>query len=152
MVASRQFGACFLVMLAPGALLLATTQFLPELVQEDFGYNATMAGVMVSPGGVVAMVMMVGRRRPYGGRDPAKIPDRRWGGGHRGVDVCADQCLRRSRLLVHGARPDAVCGRDPIHVYSDHRDVLRRHPARQDRPGLGLHKRGAQYRRLDRHL
>jgi hypothetical protein len=27
-------------------------------VQEDFGYNATMAGVMVSPGGVVAMVMM----------------------------------------------------------------------------------------------
>ncbi len=58
MVATRQFGACFLVMLATGALLLATTQFLPELVQEDFGYNATMAGVMVSPGGVVAMVMM----------------------------------------------------------------------------------------------
>ena len=56
--ACRQFGACFLVMLATGALLLATTQFLPELVQEDFGYNATMAGVMVSPGGVVAMVMM----------------------------------------------------------------------------------------------
>jgi MFS transporter, DHA2 family, multidrug resistance protein len=58
MVATRQFGACFLVMLATGALLLATTQFLPELVQEDFGYNATMAGVVVSPGGVVAMVMM----------------------------------------------------------------------------------------------
>jgi len=58
MVATRQFGACFLVMLATGALLLATTQFLPELVQEDFGYNATLAGVMVSPGGVVAMVMM----------------------------------------------------------------------------------------------
>ena len=36
MVATRQFGACFLVMLATGALLLATTQFLPELVQEDF--------------------------------------------------------------------------------------------------------------------
>src|ERR1700730_8828776 len=30
MVASRQFGACFLVMLATGAILLATTQFLPE--------------------------------------------------------------------------------------------------------------------------
>ena len=58
MVASRQFGACFVVMLATGALLLATTQFLPELVQEDFGYNATMAGVMVSPGGGIAMVMM----------------------------------------------------------------------------------------------
>jgi DHA2 family multidrug resistance protein len=58
MVATRQFGACFLVMMATGALLLATTQFLPEMVQEDLGYNATMAGVMVSPGGVVAMVMM----------------------------------------------------------------------------------------------
>jgi MFS transporter, DHA2 family, multidrug resistance protein len=58
MVATRQFGVCFLAMLATGALLLATTQFLPELVQEDFGYNATMAGIMISPGGVVAMVMM----------------------------------------------------------------------------------------------
>jgi MFS transporter, DHA2 family, multidrug resistance protein len=45
-------------MLATGALLLATTQFLPELVQEDFGYTATWAGVMISPGGGVAMVMM----------------------------------------------------------------------------------------------
>jgi DHA2 family multidrug resistance protein len=45
-------------MLATGALLLATTQFLPELVQEDFGNTATWAGVMVSPGGIVAMAMM----------------------------------------------------------------------------------------------
>jgi DHA2 family multidrug resistance protein len=58
MVATRQFGACFLVMLATGALLLATTQFLPLLVQEDFGYTATWAGVMISPGGGVAMAMM----------------------------------------------------------------------------------------------
>jgi DHA2 family multidrug resistance protein len=70
MVATRQFGACFLVMLATGALLLATTQFLPELVQEDFGYNATMAGVMVSPGGVVAMVMMFVAGRMVGKIQP----------------------------------------------------------------------------------
>jgi DHA2 family multidrug resistance protein len=63
MVASRQFGACFLVMLATGAILLATTQFLPQLVQQDFGYTATWAGLMLSPGGLVTMVMMfvVGR-------------------------------------------------------------------------------------------
>src|SRR6201993_178749 len=63
MVASRQFGACFLVMLATGAILLATTQFLPQLVQQDFGYTATWAGLLLSPGGVVTMVMMfvVGR-------------------------------------------------------------------------------------------
>src|ERR1700721_942573 len=63
MVASRQFGACFLVMLATGAILLATTQFLPQLVQQDFGYPAPWAGLVLSPGGVVTMVMMfvVGR-------------------------------------------------------------------------------------------
>src|SRR5450755_2332784 len=56
MVASRQFGACFLVM-------LATTQFLPQLVQQDFGYTTTWAGLVLSPGGVVTMAMMfvVGR-------------------------------------------------------------------------------------------
>jgi MFS transporter, DHA2 family, multidrug resistance protein len=66
MVASRQFGACFLVMLATGAILLATTQFLPLLVQQDFGYTATWAGLVLSPGGLVTMVMMfvVGRLAP----------------------------------------------------------------------------------------
>jgi DHA2 family multidrug resistance protein len=63
LLATRQFGACFLVMLATGAILLATTQFLPQLVQSDFGYTATWAGLMLSPGGVVTMLMMfvVGR-------------------------------------------------------------------------------------------
>jgi len=63
MLATRQFGAGFLVMLATGAILLATTQFLPELVQQDFGYTATWAGLVLSPGGIVTMLMMfvVGR-------------------------------------------------------------------------------------------
>ena len=59
MVATRQFGACFLVMLATGAILLATTQFLPQLVQQNFGYTATWAGLLLSPGGVVTMLMML---------------------------------------------------------------------------------------------
>jgi MFS transporter, DHA2 family, multidrug resistance protein len=58
MVATRQFGACFVVMLACGAILLATTQFLPNLVQQDFGYTATWAGLVLSPGGLVTMAMM----------------------------------------------------------------------------------------------
>lgn len=59
MVASRQFGACFLVMLATGAILMATTQFLPQLVQQNFGYTATWAGLLMSPGGLVTMGMMI---------------------------------------------------------------------------------------------
>jgi DHA2 family multidrug resistance protein len=63
MVATRQFGAAFVVMLGTGAILLATTQFLPQLVQQNFGYTATWAGLLLSPGGLVTMVMMfaVGR-------------------------------------------------------------------------------------------
>uniref|UniRef100_UPI003F9AD80B DHA2 family efflux MFS transporter permease subunit n=1 Tax=Rhodoblastus sp. TaxID=1962975 RepID=UPI003F9AD80B len=52
---SRQFGTCFLIMLCMGAVLIATTQFLPQLLQEDFGYKATVAGLALSPGGIVTM-------------------------------------------------------------------------------------------------
>ena len=58
MVGSRQFGASFLVMAATGAILYATTQFLPLLVQTNFGYTATWAGLVLSPGGLVTLVMM----------------------------------------------------------------------------------------------
>jgi MFS transporter, DHA2 family, multidrug resistance protein len=58
MVATRQFGACFIVMGATGAILYATTQFLPLLVQSNFGYTATWAGLVLSPGGVVTLGMM----------------------------------------------------------------------------------------------
>ena len=59
MVATRQFGACFAVMLATGAILDSTTQFLPLLVQQYFGYTATWAGLVLTPGGLVTMIMMV---------------------------------------------------------------------------------------------
>jgi DHA2 family multidrug resistance protein len=67
MVASRQFGACFAVMMATGAILIATTQVLPQLLQANFGYTATWAGLALSPGGFVTMMMMfaVGRFSQY---------------------------------------------------------------------------------------
>ena len=43
---------------ATGAILYATSQFLPLLVQTDFGYTATWAGVLLTPGGLVTMFMM----------------------------------------------------------------------------------------------
>jgi DHA2 family multidrug resistance protein len=58
MLATRQFGACFVVMLAIGAILYATTQFLPLLTQTEFGYTAFWAGLVLSPGGLVTMAMM----------------------------------------------------------------------------------------------
>jgi MFS transporter, DHA2 family, multidrug resistance protein len=63
MVATRQFGSCFVVMMVAGAVLIATTQIMPQLLQSSFGYTATWAGLALSPGGLVTMVMMfiVGR-------------------------------------------------------------------------------------------
>ncbi|WP_448207761.1 DHA2 family efflux MFS transporter permease subunit [Azospirillum sp. sgz302134] len=63
MIATRQFGSCFVVMMATGAILIATTQFLPQLLQQYYGYTATWAGLALSPGGLVTMTMMfvVGR-------------------------------------------------------------------------------------------
>ncbi|MGC2591228.1 MAG: DHA2 family efflux MFS transporter permease subunit [Xanthobacteraceae bacterium] len=58
MVGTRQFGSAFLVMLAAGAILLATTNYLPQLVQAEYGYTATWAGLVLTPGGVVTAMMM----------------------------------------------------------------------------------------------
>src|ERR1017187_5863764 len=59
MLTGRQFGTCFAIMLVTGALVIATTQILPQLLQEEFGYTATLAGLAISPGGAVTMVAMV---------------------------------------------------------------------------------------------
>ncbi|MCK1651530.1 DHA2 family efflux MFS transporter permease subunit [Bradyrhizobium sp. 149] len=59
----RQFAACFLVMLATGAVLISTTQILPQLLQSDLNYTAMLAGLALSPGGIATLVLMpvVGR-------------------------------------------------------------------------------------------
>lgn len=59
----RQFGACFLVMLATGAVLISTTQLLPQLLQTELSYTAELAGLALSPGGVATLFLMpvVGR-------------------------------------------------------------------------------------------
>jgi MFS transporter, DHA2 family, multidrug resistance protein len=54
---NRQFASCFFIMLATGAVLIATTQFIPQVVQEDFGYTATLAGMVLAPGGIVTVVV-----------------------------------------------------------------------------------------------
>jgi MFS transporter, DHA2 family, multidrug resistance protein len=58
LLGSRQFAACFLVMLATGAILISTTQLLPQLLQTELNYTATLAGLALSPGGVFTLMMM----------------------------------------------------------------------------------------------
>jgi MFS transporter, DHA2 family, multidrug resistance protein len=89
MVATRQFGSCFLVMMATGAILLANTQFLPQSVQADFGYTATWAGLTLSPGGLVTMAMMIVVGR-LSSRVQPKICDCGWGYHRRIFDAWPD--------------------------------------------------------------
>ncbi len=55
----RQFGASWIVMLAVGMILFSSTQFVPQLLQENYGYTATLAGLALMPGGLAAFGMMV---------------------------------------------------------------------------------------------
>jgi len=45
-------------MLGTGAIVIATTQILPQLLQAELGYTAMLAGLVLSPGGLVTMAMM----------------------------------------------------------------------------------------------
>jgi len=59
----RHFGACWLVMLGTGAVLISSTQFLPQILQTDFNYTVLLAGLSLSPGGIATLMVMpiVGR-------------------------------------------------------------------------------------------
>ena len=59
LVAHRQFGVSWFVMLAVGMILFSSTQFMPQLLQENFGYTATLAGLALMPGGIAALVTMI---------------------------------------------------------------------------------------------
>jgi DHA2 family multidrug resistance protein len=59
MLTGRQFGTCFVIMLVTGALLIATTQIMPQMLQARYNYTATWAGLAISPGGLVTMGMMI---------------------------------------------------------------------------------------------
>ncbi|WP_158669207.1 DHA2 family efflux MFS transporter permease subunit [Bradyrhizobium guangdongense] len=63
LLGGRQFAACFMVMLATGAVLISTTQLLPQLLQTELNYTALLAGLALSPGGIATLVLMpvVGR-------------------------------------------------------------------------------------------
>lgn len=58
----RQFVISFIMMMMIGATLFSTTQLLPQLLQESFGYTATLAGLALMPGGIAMLVLM-----PIGG-------------------------------------------------------------------------------------
>ena len=54
----RQFATCVGLMFAIGAILFSSTQLLPQLVQTNFQYTATLSGLALMPGGLAMALMM----------------------------------------------------------------------------------------------
>jgi MFS transporter, DHA2 family, multidrug resistance protein len=58
LLARRQFGMSFLIMLTIGAILFGSTQIMPQLLQTNFPYTAELSGLAIMPGGLAMLVMM----------------------------------------------------------------------------------------------
>ncbi len=54
----RNFVACFVMMLGVGVIIYGSTQIIPQLLQEVFGYTATDAGLTLTLGGGAALFAM----------------------------------------------------------------------------------------------
>ncbi len=54
----RNFAAGTLIVMVIGVILFGTTQFVPQMVQQVFGYTATEAGLVLTFGGMITMVTM----------------------------------------------------------------------------------------------
>jgi DHA2 family multidrug resistance protein len=63
LLGQRNFAIANLLMLMLGFILFGSTVLIPRLVQELFGYTATDAGLVISPGGFAIMLLLpiVGR-------------------------------------------------------------------------------------------
>lgn len=55
---NRNFAACNLLNFALGFVLNSSTALLPQFVQSLYGYTATLAGEVLSPGGIVLAFLM----------------------------------------------------------------------------------------------
>ncbi|HEY6944887.1 MAG TPA: DHA2 family efflux MFS transporter permease subunit [Candidatus Acidoferrum sp.] len=58
MLKDRNFAIATLTMFFLGFVLYSTTVLIPQLLQQLMGYTAQLAGLVLSPGGLVIMVMM----------------------------------------------------------------------------------------------
>jgi DHA2 family multidrug resistance protein len=68
---NRNFAVCCFLMLLTGGLLNATTVLLPQFMQSQLGYNATLAGLALSGGGVALVIVM-----PFAGQAVSRFPAR----------------------------------------------------------------------------
>ncbi len=73
LLANRQFGMAFLIMMTVGAILFGSTQIMPQLLQTSFPYTAELSGLAIMPGGLAMMALM-----PIAGRVTGYLQPKYW--------------------------------------------------------------------------
>ena len=151
LIGRRNFGASFAVMLAVGAVLFGTTQLMPQLLQGNFGYTATLAGLSLMPGGFASLTSML-----VAGQASRFVQPRWMMAGALIVIGLSPAPLHRSDarrgLLVVRLGASLPDGGVAVPVPDHHQLFLCRPAARQIRAGFGADQRGAQPRRQYRRL
>ncbi|MES2984510.1 MAG: DHA2 family efflux MFS transporter permease subunit [Pseudomonadota bacterium] len=71
LLGERSFGLCSILIFFTGFVLYGTSALLPLLLQTQFGYNATLAGLVLSPGGLAVVFLM-----PLAGKLVSKVQAR----------------------------------------------------------------------------
>ena len=148
---SRNFSMTQLVMLVIGASLYATTVMIPQFLQEIMGYTATEAGMVLSLGGLVLIVLL-----PIVGFIGQKVDPRAmicFGFAWVSFGIwrissldLEHQFLGRGQLARHHGTGHAVS------VCAHQRHVLCRRAAGEKQRGLRTDCAGPQHRRQPRNL
>lgn len=69
LLSQRSFGLGSILIFITGFVLYSTSALLPIMVQSQFGYDATMAGLVLSPGAIAILFLM-----PVAGQLVSKVP------------------------------------------------------------------------------
>ena len=87
-LADRNFRSCCIIIFCAFGVLYANTTTLPGLLQSLFGYDATTSGLVLSPAGVFAVMMLLRRRHAARARRRCALSD-----GRRAADDGRRQLL-----------------------------------------------------------
>ena len=145
MLKNRNFAIATTAMFFLGFVLYSSTVLIPQLLQELLGYPAELAGLALSPGGAVIMLMM-----PVVGVLVSKV-DTRWlicfGCIVSAFSLCHGRVESEPRLPPCRSRAHAAELWPGIPVHSHQRLGLRLRPQGTDQYGHRHHQPGAQRRR-----
>ncbi len=92
LLGERSFGLGAVLIFITGFVLYSSSAMIPILVQSQFGYDATMAGLVLSPAAVAVLVLM-----PVSGQLVSRIPSRYM--IIFGLAMCGIGCLMSSHYL-----------------------------------------------------